>query len=196
MKSLSLNICIKTLRRAAETRWLAVQNEMAVSVLFFGSEKTANRDAKRKLIEVYATAGYQCLTAQDRDYKAIWARVDAGAKLYKKLTHSVIMEWAGEAVSSQMIDAVAAEIAKLNLCTIVDVLEYCSGEKRHPPRMPRARSVEAAGTVHVKTAHLDLSIPPEITYEEIMEAANRLIELARSRQEVLASDNNSETPQT
>ena len=177
MKLLSLEICIKTLSQAASTRWRAVQLEMAVGVLYFAVEKSTNKQTRKAMMEVYASAGYECLSHTDRDYKSIWGRVQASAKLYRKLTHRVVMDWAGEQVSSQMIDSVAVEIAKLNLCTITDVLDYCSGERA--PRAKRQPVTEAPGTVHVKTAHLNIPIPPDIGYDELMEAAAALIELAK-----------------
>ena len=187
----TLDFCIEAMRGSMNLRGQAVRIELAVGLVVYRACGSADAAAKKVLRGIHASAGRaDCLTPQSPSYKPVMRRIDRCASLYDKLKSRTIKKWIDGKSEQAAIDAIVAELKALDIQSMEDVLDYVglprsdSKERSQPEHNRRASDREAAYTVD--TEHVHITIPSEATPEELVQAADKLMELAREMRMVAA----------
>lgn len=183
------DIYLACLSNAVLHRRTAIQLELAVGLCVAHDMAEDPAHGRVALVQVYAAAGYDCLTPDGRDYKTINRRVNNAFLLFDKIGNAAIKRAVRGTAGHRRVEAVQALLAPLQLYTMDDVLAYC-GRPRTAPSKPTAvvahergatparRAVDKPDVVHVKTEHLDVPIPPDVTRAEVMQLVAELLKLA------------------
>jgi hypothetical protein len=173
----SLNVCIEAMQGAALSRRKALLIELSVGLTVFCSAGNTDKPAMTTLTEIYASAGYDCLRRDGKDYQTVHRRSGASALLFEKLTMPLVVKWAGEKKNVAAINEIATQLNILNFFSIDDVLAYCGKARAKPvpiaPAVPRHDHI-----FHIKTEHLKFDIPDNVGANEIMDLARKLLALA------------------
>lgn len=182
MKELNFDFCTKALKTALTTSKTALKMELAVGLYVFHMHGSADIHAKRALRAVYAACGEDCETPEGADYKTNSRRMERIGKLYYKLGARKIKKALAGIGEMTAVDALREYIEPLNLKTMDAVSEYCldpQEKANDKPQKPMTRrATDAPGVVHFKTEHVRIDIPPEASQSEIVNLANKLLELA------------------
>lgn len=201
MVNISASTCIEALANAFLCRRQALQVELAVGLVIFSAEGEASKHAKNELRAMYASAGYLCATSKDADYKNINKRINITAALFAVTGKRQVRNWIGSKAEAEIINAVMSELEPLQFATLDDVLEYC-GRPNNKTARQRANAAKAAedarrsnktpggpfnrraddvkGGFRIDTKVLHFVIPPTAKPAELLEAAAKLIELAKA----------------
>lgn len=177
MNRTNLKVCRNAINRALLDHASGLRLELAVSFAVILDSGKARRLARAVLCECYATAGLLCSEPGQRDWRNVNRRIGAALALFDFLGPEEVAKWAEGKQRTELLDALAAQIATLKLRTVSEILEVCGKIK------PRARSAtgprpEPPGTQHVNTTHVHIVVPPAATRGELMEAALALMRLA------------------
>lgn len=133
-------VMAQAIANAALSRRAALQMELAVSLVHFTQEiGGTDTTGKANLKAVYNSAGYLCMTKQDRDYKTVNRRLNAMAKAFDKIGSSVVHGWMEGKTDTQVIlDSVQGELLAFGFDTLDDVLDYVGVEtnRSRPARQP------------------------------------------------------------
>lgn len=174
--------CIKALQGAMMSRRKALLLELSVGLAVFCS--AGDTDAMRSLKEIYESVGYECVHRDGKDYARVHYRASAVEALFKKLTMSVVIEWAGAKKNTAAINEIATHLNMLAFDSMESVRAY-SLPKVEPVALVTAPAQETITTVpgsdhvyHIKSSHLKLDIPDSIDVSEIMDLARKLLALA------------------
>lgn len=165
---------VSALSGAALNRRTALQTELAVGFAVILESGPSKRLARAQLIEIYASAGYQCREPADLDYKTIFRRISASFALYEFLGESDIREWASDLSRGPLLSAFVEKLIPLKLTTINEVIQICNSAK---PGGGRTRGPRPG--IHIDTTHIHLVVPPSATRDELLEAAAQLMTLAQ-----------------
>lgn len=125
MTKFSIETCVAALNRAAMNRKAAFQIELASGLAVFLVNDGTTKEAKTVLCSAYASAGYQCLTPQDMDYKTINRRVNVTADLFNTLRVDKVKRWAGRHNDQHLIDALVSGLQPYELYGVRDVERLC-----------------------------------------------------------------------
>lgn len=179
----SLNICIEALRGSLQLSRQAIQTEVAVCfVVFYEHDGVINQETMKALRSVYAQAGrVDCATPESRSYKTVSRRMNRCADLYETVKHSKMKRVLKDVPDKGMIAAIKEFLAPFEIESMDDVATH-SGKPRKPTEKVEhehdRRAADEPGTIHVKTKHIDVPIPPDTTKTEIMALAKKLLALA------------------
>ncbi len=213
MGKLSIETCVAAINRAAINRKSAFQIELAVGLAVYLNSGGTDKLAKAMLCNVYASAGYKCMSVNDMDYKTVNRRVNVSADLFNTLGQAKVEKWAGRHAEDRMIESLMLGVEPYELYTVSDVIRLCTPPAtRKPPTkilpasdilaiagnapLPkgqqtvvdmfrRAADQVAKGARHFETKHLALMVPDTTTRDEMIEMAHRLLSLADELQKVL-----------
>lgn len=179
------DVYLACLSNAVLHRRAALQIELAVGLCVAHDLVDDPAQGRVALVQVYASAGYDCLATDGRDYKTINRRVNAAFLLFEKLGDEAIKRAVRGNAGHRRVEAVQGMIEPLQLYTMDDVMAFCGRPRaRQPapaatPAQPLARrAVDQPGVVHVRTEHIDVPLPPETTRVEIMQLVSELLKLA------------------
>jgi len=175
--------CVKALSGAMLLTKQAIQIEIAVAFIVFNEFGETSLLAKKALRNVYATAGdLDCLTAESPSYQTVTRRLNRCAAFYDATGSKKVKR-----ILKDKFDAEAIEVVKQYLepydIKSMDDLKRLTGEPRQPaepkPEEPHdRRASDAPGVVHVKTKHIDLTVPPEAPKSELIALAKKLMAMA------------------
>jgi hypothetical protein len=177
------------LSNAALHRRAALQLELAVGLCVAHDLADDPAQGRVSLVQLYASVGYDCLKPDGADYKTINRRVNTTFLLFGKLGAESVGRTMHGTVGYRRVEAVQAVLAPLALNSMDDVLEFCGRPRangtqhkpaasRTPANHPARRAVDQPGVVHVRTEHVDLPIPPDVTRAELMQIVAELIKMA------------------
>lgn len=183
----NLEFCVEAMRGSMMLRGQALQTELAVSFIVFDACGAADIGAKKILRAVYASAGrVECLTSGSPSYQTINRHMDRSARLYEKVKARSVTKWIKGRSGPEAIDAIIAALEPLHLMSMDDVAEYATGKPRvsartkyTPENHPKRRSDDSGFAFVVETEHIHVGIPADATPDEVVDAANRLMELAK-----------------
>lgn len=185
MKELNFDFCTKALKSSLMTGKSALQMELAVGLFVFHSCGSADIYSKKALRFVYAACGEDCLTQEGADYKTNSRRMERIGKLYYKLGARKIKKALTGLGEMTAVDALREYIEPLQLKTMEAVSEYCADPadakiepKIHSVKNLTRRATDAPGVVHFATENCRVDIPPEASQTEIVNLANKLLQLA------------------
>jgi hypothetical protein len=164
---------VTAINSAALNRRTALQTELAVGFAVILESGPSKRLARAQIVEIYAEAGYKCRETSDLDYKTINRRISASFALYDFLGEKDIREWTKDLTRGPLLQAIIEHLIPLKLTTINEVLQICQDTKTEPSTRGRKPGI------HIDTEHLHLVISRQATYEEILEAAAKLMQLAQ-----------------
>lgn len=183
------DVYLACISNAVLHRRAALQLEIAVGLCVAHDAMEDTALGRVMLTNVYASAGYHCISSDGADYKTINRRVNAAFLLFAKIGDAAVARAVRGNVGHRRIEAVQAMIEPLRLNSIDDVLAFCgrprpSQTRAIAPPGPAAtlarRAIDKPGVVHIKTAHVDLPLPPETTRVEIMEIVAELLKIANT----------------
>jgi hypothetical protein len=184
-----LDVYIACLSNAVLHRRAALQLELAVGLCVAHDNAHDEAFGRVTLVSVYANAGYQCLSTDGADYKTINRRVNNAFLLYNKLGDEAVKRAVRGNAGHRRIEAVQAMIEPLQLYSMDDVLAFCGRPRASQARVvtpaagapaPARRAADRPEVRHIKTAHIDVPLPPEATRAEIMEVATELLRIANT----------------
>lgn len=240
--AVSMQTYVNAITSAAGFSRSALNLELAVGLSVFANAGKADIDTKKVLYQVYAEAGYKCLSINDEDYKTVNRRINTAAELFKYIGGKEAIDEMTVATSEmQSINVIAQHLqSEFDFKGINSVLAAVGkpvilkrdrGEKdvdsktgesitSHAKIPEQAKPVEKpAGHKEetlsnepmtnavadlvgngvteirearnrraedikdafvVKTEHLYLAIPPDVTGQELMQMATQLLELAQN----------------
>ena len=180
MNRTNLKVCRTAINKALADHAAGLRMELAVSFAVILDSGKARRLARAVLCECYAAAGLQCSQPGDRDWRAVNRRIGAAFALFDFIGWDEVTKWANGKQRTELLDALAAQIAPLKLRTVSEILEVCGKIKpRQRTGGPSgAKHEEVPGTQHVDTANVHVVIPPATTRAELMEVALALMKLA------------------
>lgn len=179
--------CVKALSGAFALSSKALQSELAVALFVFHTMGGATLDAKRELRAVYADAGRPCLNHEDPAYQTVVRRVNRSAALYDKLGARRVAKAVDELAPAAAIRALVGLLAPLGLDTM-DAVGVFVGHVTREPRAAQApdgalealpEAGEEVTVVHVRTRHIDVTIPPGTPARELVNLANKLLKMAK-----------------
>ena len=194
MTTLSIETCVSALSNAALSRKLALQIEIAVSFGIFTVAGNSDREARQTLCDAYATAGYQCLTADDIDYKTVNRRVNATADLFNAISLRTVRKWIGHNCEQSMLAAIVEGLRPYEIQSIADAQRYCLP----PPAVNTDTSVPVAvkphhsvlhigqkkvlglfqrGAVNIQTSHLMLTVPNDTNKAELLDMVAKILSM-------------------
>jgi hypothetical protein len=174
--TISTQTYINVISSAALSRRYALMQELAVGLAVHAETGIPTRESKQALYKIYAAAGYDCEDQYGVDYKSTNRRINAGAFLFNKLGASRIEEWIAGHVEMQLIAAIAAELEKLEIKSVNDVLAYVG--RPVIAKRPEAFVIETTGdNGEVKQVTLT-NIAPTIHEEPLAEQHTKLEEFA------------------
>lgn len=178
------DIYLACLSNAILHRRAAVQIELAVGLCVAHDFIADQAEARVMLTSVYASAGYDCLAPDGRDYKTINRRVNTSFLLFDKVTAEAVAGAIAELGGHKRIETVQALLEPLQLYTYDDVLAHCGrprgGAAPSDPAPAPKRGRPAAAVVHVTTKHIDVAVPPSATRKEVLDLAVKLVALAET----------------
>lgn len=106
----------------------ALQLELAVGLSVFSVKADAVKvglDAKKALRNVYAKAGYNCVTPLGEDYKTVNRRINVAADLYQHIGgRETIMDWIGDAAPREQVKTIMEHVKGYHFDSINDVLAF------------------------------------------------------------------------
>jgi hypothetical protein len=183
------DVYLACLSNAVLHRRTAIQLELAVGLCVAHDLVDDPALGRVTLVQVYAAAGYDCLKPDGRDYKTINRRVNNAFLLFDKIGADGVKKAIGRAAGHRRVEAVQALLDPLQLFTMDDVLAYCGRPRASQSKpttvaehqrgaAPARRAVDQPDVVHVKTEHMDVPIPPDVTRAEVMQLVAELIKLA------------------
>lgn len=182
-------VYLACLSNAVLHRRAAIQIELAVGLCVAHDLVDDPAQGRVALTNVYASAGYDCLKPDGRDYKTINRRVNNAFLLFDKLGNEAVARAVRGTAGHRRIEAVQGMLEPLQLYTMDDVLAFCGRPRASQARQPAApaepatlarRAVDKPGVVHVKTEHIDVPLPPETTRAEIMQLVHELLQIANT----------------
>ncbi len=212
MSKLSIKTCVKALHGAALSRRTVLQIELAVGFGVFLVEGDTSRAARQSLCDAYSSAGYQCLTADDADYKTVNRRINATADLFNTIGIKSVKRWVGDHSESRMLDAIIEGLRPYELYTVSDVQRYCEPVTATPPgdqvavtpvasilkgptdtgqakiveMFRRAADHPLEGSRRLATAHLSVIVPPAISRDELIVLAMQLLDMSKEFEKIAA----------
>jgi hypothetical protein len=175
MNRSNLKAYVTAINGAAMNRRTALQTELAVGFAVILECGPSKRLARAQIVEIYATAGYQCREPADIDYKTIARRIAACFSLFDFMGEKDIRSWAGELTKGPLLAAIIEKLVPLKLTTINEVIQICAAAK-----VPGAVTRGPRPGIHVDTAHIHFVIPPTATRDDLLEAAAKLMSIAQS----------------
>lgn len=169
-------------------RRAALQIELAVGLCIAHDFAEDPAQGRVTLVQVYASAGYDCLKPDGRDYKTINRRVNSSFLLFDKIGDPAIKRAVRGKSGHRLVEAVQSLLEPLQLYTMDDVLTYCGRSRAGQARTqvvahergatPARRAADHPDVVHVRTEHLDVPVPPTVTRAELMQLVAELIKMA------------------
>lgn len=179
MNRTNLKVCRTAINKALADHASGLRMELAVAFAVILDSGKARRLARAVLCECYAAAGLQCSQPGDRDWRSINRRIGAALALFDFIGLDEITKWANGKQRTELLDALAAQLAPLKLRTVSEILEVCGKIKpRSRSGGASGKSQETPGTQHVDTTNVHVVIPPATTRAELMEVALALMKLA------------------
>lgn len=181
------DIYLACLANAALHRRAAILIELSVGLCIAHDFITSEAEARAMLVNVYASAGYNCLAPDGHDYKTINRRVNISFLLFNKIGADAVGAALGNLPGHRRIEAIQAMLAPLALNSMDDVLAYCGRPRangtphHHVPVALTRRAADNPETIHVATKHIDVPVPPTATHSEIMELVVKLVAIAQKR---------------
>jgi hypothetical protein len=183
------DVYLACLSNAVLHRRTAIQLELAVGLCVAHDLVADPAQGRVMLVKVYASAGYECLVPDGRDYKTINRRVNNAFLLFDKIGDAAVKRALRGQQGHRRVEAVQALLEPLQLFTMDDVLAFCGRPRASQSRVsatpagapeaaPARRAVDQPGVVHVRTEHVDVPLPPETTRAEIMELVSQLLKMA------------------
>lgn len=186
-----LNTYVDVIRNAMLHRRAAISIELAVGLCIAHDFRDSDgSDARVQLVNVYSTCGYDCTTPGGADYKTINRRVNAAMRLYDHIGAEAVAVALGRSKANRRVEAAQAIIAPLELYSIADVIALVSGPVVAPPtaraqrteQPKQRRAADTPGLPHVRTAHIDVTIPASATRGELLDLVAQLLKLAEARE--------------
>lgn len=178
MNRTNLKVCRTAINKALADHASGLRMELAVAFAVILDSGKARRLARAVLCECYAAAGLQCSQPGDRDWRSINRRIGAALALFDFIGLDEVTKWANGKQRTELLDALATQLAPLKLRTVSEILEVCGKIKPRSARMGPGGKQETPGTQHVDTANVHVVIPPATTRAELMEVALALMKLA------------------
>lgn len=184
------DVYLACLSNAVLHRRTAIQLELAVGLCIAHDLVDDPAQGRVTLAQVYASAGYDCLKPDGRDYKTINRRTNTAFLLFDKLGATAIARAVRGTSGHRRVEAVQGMLEPLQLYTMDDVMAFCgrprASQARPPVQVeahergaaPARRAIDQPGVVHIRTEHVDVPIPPDVTRVEIMQLVAELIKLA------------------
>lgn len=174
-----LQFCIDALRGALQLSKQAIQTEVAVCfIVFYEHGGIINSDTMKALRGVYHEAGrVDCLTPDSRQYKTVSRRMNRCADLYETVKHSKIKRALKDKFGKEAIEIIKQFLAPYEIESMDDVAAHAGKPRQpaEPKEIPHdRRTTDAPGTVHVKTKHIDLPIPPDVPRSEVEALVKKL----------------------
>lgn len=207
---LSIETCASALKHAAINRKASIQLELSTGLAIFHMNGGTNKDARSQLVDAYTEAGYDCKRFAGMDYKTVNRRINAAASLYEKLP---VAKWVGRLEEMDIIRAVCEGLAPYEFYTIQDVLRFAAPEKVYVNKTPvppmhdilagpasvgnrsgqdkvmsqfrRASDHAGDGARLVSTDNLSLAIPKDVSRDEIIAFATKLLSFAKDNEKEL-----------
>lgn len=190
-KTIDLSFCIDALRGSMMLRGQALQIELAVGLYAFQAIGATDINAKKTLRGIYASAGEaDCIEPGSDSYQTVSRRIGYIAGLHDNLRPKVIKKWIAGKSGQDSIDAIIEQLKPYGFTAMDNVRIFITSALSKPvtiatdaeqaaPEPQHRRATDAPGTVHVKTEHIDLPIPPDATKDELMDLAMQIMALAK-----------------
>lgn len=198
---ITVQTCVDVITQSVINRRSSLNLELSVCLAVFVIDGTVDRATREMLYGIYASAGYDCLTSQGRDYKTVHRHINAAAALYERLGPQIVGEWAIGRRELILVSSISVHLEEFEFWSITDVLEFCGKKtfrtKRQPvdsnalvmlPKPPitydrRAEDKPEPGTHRIDTKCLHIVVPPQTSPTEMIRAAKMLLELADEAKE-------------
>lgn len=179
----NLDFCVTALRGAMMLSRQAIQIEIAVSFVVFHQHGGDTGIGPMKVLrQIYAEAGrVDCLTSNSRSYNTVNRRMRRCGDFYEVTGHSRVKKLLKDKHGKEAIEIVKQFIEPYEIESMDDLAAHGGNprqpEATKPPKHDR-RATDAPGTVHVKTKHIDLPVPPDVPKAELIALAQKLMRLA------------------
>ena len=185
MEIVTQEICIKTLRSCALSKRRGLAQEVAIMLAVLAGDGI-NQASRRRCAELYDAADDGATEASGRTFRAIRHRIDACVALAEKIGADELMVIVGKNRGEKAVAVLADHVASLNLFSVDAIYAYSGrrrstgtsdqdGEHQDQPATP---SVEHAKLISIKTQHIKIEIPDDVSIEEIEQLALKLMRLA------------------
>ena len=172
---------VKALGGALALTKKALQTEIAVSFVVFYQFGDIKSSTKKALRQVYADAGRRdCMTPDSPGYQTVVRRINRCAALFEHIGWRKIKRTLKGMEGADAIAAVLTMLEPLGLQTMDDVAAF-TGRPRKDAEAEEQRPEEEDAEVeviHVRTRHVDISIPKGTPARELVALANKLMKLA------------------
>jgi hypothetical protein len=139
-------------------------------------ESHNGRVTRAVMCEIYANAGYKSTKPGDRDWRKINRHITATLALFDFIGSEDVVKWAEGKTKKDLVDAIVKALEPFKVRSVNEILEIC-GKLGVRARTPQQ---EPAGTHHVETKHVKVTIPPTATRTELMELALAIMKLAET----------------
>lgn len=185
--------CIRALSNALSLSAKALQTEIAVAFVVFHDIGSTAASAKKALRQIYSDAGQRdCLTPESPAYQTVIRRINRITALFEIIGWRKVKRALKGLDGEAAIAAAVALVEPLDLRSMDDVAAY-AGRPRKPEEEQIGEEAEE-GTesdevevIHVRTRHIDVSIPPGTPARELVNLANKLLAMAKEMEEVAPS---------
>lgn len=178
MNRSNLKAFTTALANAALSRKTALQYEVAVTFAVHLDAKQAKRVTRELMCDIFTEVGYKASAPGELDWKSVNRRITAAFALFEFMGGDEIAKWVEGKSRMEVINAIVAKLEPLKIKSTNEILEICGKVNRQPARSERRERPEPEGTRHVKTANLDIVIPPSATRADLIEASLSLMRMA------------------
>ena len=164
------NTLVNAIQQASTVKAAVIRTELAVGLIHFTQENNnTDTQGKSNLKSVYHGAGYDCLTKSDSHYKRVNHKINTTAKLFDKLTSSVVNGWVEGLTddnAGSMISKVTLELEVYAFHSWDDIAEFVGVESNRtrkartpasvPTTKPEPEQDQEQEIKEVATVDLDL----------------------------------------
>lgn len=197
-KTVDLDVCIDALHGSMMLRGQALQIELAVGLYVFNTLGATDINAKKTLRGIYASAGEaDCIEPGSESYQTVNRRMSYIAGLHDNLRPKVIKKWIAGKAGQEAIDAIIEQLKPYGFTAMDNIRIFITPTLSKPEpvkedavqameEVPHRRATDAPGTIHIKTDHMDLPVPPDTPPNELMDLAMQIIELAKRGEKLAA----------
>lgn len=180
--------CIEALRGAMLLSKQAIQVEIAVCFIVFCEHGGDTGPTATKVLRgIYAEAGRaDCLTPDSPSYKTVQRRMRRCGDFYDTIGHKRIKRMLNDKHGDEAITVIRQFIEPYEISSMDDVAAHAGkprqASEERPPKKSTAdkarRATDAPGTVHIKTKHMDIPVPPDVTKAELLQVAKKITAIA------------------
>lgn len=201
--NLSMASCVKAISQSMSMARKALHLELAVCMAILGTG-----DNKKKLVEVYSKAGYDCENPNSRHYKTVNRRVNGAAAAFEKIGQAKVKEWMGELTDKELISAVGKGLEEFKFDNMDAVLEFAGKDSNRGRAAAETKKTGEGTTIktggegegegaeekeqepekveakvyRVNVGKVHLSIPEETSAQDLIKIAAKILKLGRDKE--------------